>query len=445
MIVENAMSDSENIINTSEVSLDSWSSLTPEEQVVAFQKLSYSEAGDFFLTLSARDQATLLLALPASERRLWMRLLPPDDATDLIQEAPEDERPVFLNFLDEYTRREVLALLAYKEDEAGGLMSPRFARLRPDMTIDEAIAYLRRQAEQVETIHYAYALDSEQRLLGIVPLRRLFSANREQTVREIMRTDFIAASDEMDQEALAKLFSEQHLLAIPVIDNQGKMKGIVTVDDIVNVVTEEASEDIQKIGGMEALDTPYLQTTIREMVKKRGGWLATLFIGEMFTATAMSYFEKEIGRALVLILFVPLIISSGGNSGSQATSLVIRAMALGEVRLRDWWRVVRREVAAGLSLGCILGAIGLMRIIAWQAFADLYGPHYLLVAFTVAFSLVGVVLFGTIAGSMLPFVLSRLGLDPASASAPFVATLVDVTGLVIYFTVASMILRGTLL
>jgi magnesium transporter len=439
------MSDSDNIINTSEVSLDSWGSLTPEEQVIAFQKLSYSEAADFFLTLSARDQAMLLLALPASERRLWMRLLPPDDATDLIQETPEEDRPALLNLLDEYTRREVLALLAYKEDEAGGLMSPRFARLRPDMTIDEAIAYLRRQAEQVETIHYAYALDSEQRLLGIVPLRRLFSANREQTVREVMRTDFIAASDEMDQEALAKLFSEEHLLAIPVVDSQGKMKGIVTVDDIVNVVTEEASEDIQKIGGMEALDTPYLQTTMVEMVKKRGGWLATLFIGEMFTATAMRYFEKEIGRALVLILFVPLIISSGGNSGSQATSLVIRAMALGEVRLRDWWRVVRREIAAGLALGCILGAIGFMRIVAWQAFSDLYGPHYLLVAFTVAFSLIGVVLFGTIAGSMLPFLLSRLGLDPASASAPFVATLVDVTGLVIYFTAASMILRGTLL
>jgi magnesium transporter len=443
--MESAMSESDNIINPIEISLDNWGALTPEEQVIAFQKLSYSEADHFFLALSARDQAILILALSATERRLWMRLLPPDDATDLIQETPEGERPALFNLLDEYTRREVLALLAYKEDEAGGLMSPRFPRLRPDMTIDEAIAYLRRQAEQVETIHYAYALDSEQRLLGIVPLRRLFSANREQTVREVMRTDFIAASDEMDQEALAKLFSEQHLLAIPVIDKEGKMKGIVTVDDIVNVVTEEASEDIQKIGGMEALDTPYLQTSMREMVRKRGGWLATLFVGEMFTATAMSYFEKEIGRALVLILFVPLIISSGGNSGSQATSLVIRAMALGEVRLRDWWRVVRREIGAGLALGCILGAIGLMRIIAWQVFADLYGPHYMLVATTVAFSLIGVVLFGTIAGSMLPFVLSRLGLDPASASAPFVATLVDVTGLVIYFTVASMILRGTLL
>jgi magnesium transporter len=443
--MDSAMSDSDGVINPSEISLDNWSSLTPEEQVIAFQKLPYSEADDFFLTLSARDQAALILALPASERRLWMRLLPPDDATDLIQETPEEERPALLSLLDEYTRREVLALLAYKEDEAGGLMSPRFARLRPDMTIDEAITYLRRQAEQVETIHYAYALDSEQRLLGVVPLRRLFSANREQTVREIMRTDFIAASDEMDQEALAKLFSEEHLLAIPIVDKEGKMKGIVTVDDIVNVVTEEASEDIQKIGGMEALDTPYLQTSLIEMIKKRGGWLSALFIGEMFTATAMGFFEKEIARAVVLALFVPLIISSGGNSGSQATSLVIRAMALGEVRLRDWWRVVRREVAAGLALGCILGLIGLIRILAWQAVRPLYGEHYVLVAFTVAFSLIGVVLFGTVAGSMLPFVLRRLGLDPASASAPFVATLVDVTGLVIYFTVASFILSGTLL
>lgn len=443
--MDSAMSDSDGIINPSEISLDNWSSLTPEEQVIAFQKLPYSEADDFFLALSARDQAALILALPSSERRLWMRLLPPDDATDLIQETPEEERHTLLSLLDEYTRREVLALLAYKEDEAGGLMSPRFARLRPDMTIDEAITYLRRQAEQVETIHYAYALDSEQRLLGVVPLRRLFSANREQTVREIMRTDFIAASDEMDQEALAKLFSEEHLLAIPVVDKDGRMKGIVTVDDIVNVVTEEASEDIQKIGGMEALDTPYLQTSLIEMIKKRGGWLSALFIGEMFTATAMGFFEKEIARAVVLALFVPLIISSGGNSGSQATSLVIRAMALGEVRLRDWWRVVRREVAAGLALGCMLGLIGLIRILAWQAVRPLYGEHYVLVAFTVAFSLIGVVLFGTIAGSMLPFVLHRLGLDPASASAPFVATLVDVTGLVIYFTVASFILSGTLL
>jgi magnesium transporter len=428
-----------------EVSLDYWNTLAPEDRVDIFQKMPNSEKDDFFLALSARDQAALILALPENERRIWLRLLPPDDATDLIQEAPEEERAGLLGLLDDYTRREVVALLAYKEDDAGGLMSPRFARLRPDMTVDEAITYLRKQAQQVETIHYAYALDSEQHLLGVVPLRRLFSAAREQTVREVMRTDFIAASEEMDQEALAKLFSEEHLLAIPIVDAQNRMKGIVTVDDIVNVVTEEASEDIQKIGGMEALESPYLQTPFTEMVKKRGGWLAALFIGEMFTATAMGFFQEEIARAVVLALFIPLIISSGGNSGSQATTLVIRAMALGEVGLRDWWRVVRREMAAGLALGCMLGSIGLIRIIAWQTFRPLYGEHYVLVALTVAGSLIGVVLFGTIAGSMLPFLLRRLGLDPASASAPFVATLVDVTGLVIYFTVASVILSGTLL
>ncbi len=338
-----------------------------------------------------------------------------------------------------------MALLAYAEDDAGGLMSPRFARLRPDMTVDEAVSYLRRQAEQVETIHYAYVLDSEQHLLGVVPLRRLMSAQRDQRVRDIMRTDFIAASEELDQEALAKLFSEEHLFAIPITDKEGRMKGIVTADDIVNVVTEEASEDIQKIGGMEALEGPYLKARFFEMVKKRGGWLAALFIGETLTATAMGYFEAEIARAVVLALFIPLIISSGGNSGSQATTLVIRAMALGEVHLRDWWRVVRREIAAGLALGCMLGSIGLIRILAWQRVWHLYGDHYLLVALTVAASLIGCVLFGTIAGSMLPFVLRRLGLDPASASAPFVATLVDVTGLIIYFTVASLILHGTLL
>jgi magnesium transporter len=438
------MSDS--IVNEQEESsVETWDTLSPEERVKYFHSLPYIERDDFFLALSARDQADLILALREGERRIWMRLLPPDDATDLIQETPEEERPGLLALLDDMARREVVALLAYAEDDAGGLMSPRFARLRPDMTVDEAIAYLRRQAEQVETIHYAYVLDSDQHLLGIAPLRRLMSAQKDQTVRSIMRTDFISASEEMDQEALAKLFSEQHLLAVPIVDKEGRMKGIVTVDDIVNVVAEEASEDIQKIGGMEALEGPYLQAAFTDMVKKRGGWLAALFLGEMLTATAMGYFEEEIARAVVLALFIPLIISSGGNSGSQATTLVIRAMALGEVRLRDWWRVIRRELAAGLVLGCMLGGIGLMRILVWQRVFHPYGMHYLLVAFTVAASLIGVVLFGTVAGSMLPFILRGLGLDPASASAPLVATLVDVTGLVIYFTVASVIMGGTLL
>ena len=440
----------EEVTNELQTSLEMWHTLAPEDRVEIFKQLHYAERDDFFLALSARDQSELIRSLPQNERRIWIRLLPPDDATDLIQETPEEDRHGLLGLLDDYTRREVVALLAYAEDDAGGLMSPRFARLRPDMTVDEAVTYLRRQAEQVETIHYAYVLDSDQKLLGVVPLRRLMSAPRDQRVRDIMRTDFISASEELDQEALAKLFSEEHLFAIPIVDHQGRMKGIVTADDIVNVVTEEASEDIQKIGGMEALDAPYLKVAMTEMVRKRGGWLAALFIGETLTATAMSFFEKELAKAIVLGLFIPLIISSGGNSGSQATTLVIRAMALGEVTLRDWWRVIRREVAAGLTLGCMLGAIGITRILLWQEVAvatgkDLYGQHYLLVAITVGASLVGVVLFGTLAGAMLPFVLRRLGLDPASASAPFVATLVDVTGLIIYFTVASIILRGTLL
>src|SRR6266568_2389454 len=327
---------SDGITNELQSSLDVWHTLTPEERVDAFQQLPYAEKGDFFLALSARDQAELILSLPPGERRIWMRLLPPDDATDLSQETPEEDRAGPLSLLDDFTRREVVALLAYAEDDAGGLMSPRFARLRPDMTGDDAVTYRRRQAEQVETIHYAYVLDSEQHLLGVVPLRRLMSAQRDQRVRDIMRTDYISASEELDQEALAKLFSEEHLFAIPITDKEGRMKGIVTADDIVNVVTEEASEDIQKIGGMEALEGPYLQVGFVEMVKKRGGWLAALFLGEMLTATAMGFFEQEIARAVVLALFIPLIISSGGNSGSQATSLVIRAMALGEVRLRDW-------------------------------------------------------------------------------------------------------------
>jgi magnesium transporter len=315
------------------------------------------------------------------------------------------------------------------------------------MTVDEAISYVRRQATEgrVETIYYAYALDDAQRLLGVVSFRALFSGIRDTRVRDLMHTDFVAATPDMDQEAVANLVRAHHLLAVPVLDDTGRMHGIVTVDDIVDVVQEEASEDIQKVGGMEALDAPYLEIGFWRMVRKRAGWLAILFAGEMLTATAMGHYEEEIARAVVLALFVPLIISSGGNSGSQATTLVIRAMALGEVRMRDWARIVRRESATGLVLGGVLASIGLVRILLWQSLWNSYGEHYLQVGFTVALSLLGVVLFGTLAGSMLPFALRRFGLDPASASAPFVATLVDVTGLVIYFTVGSMMLRGTLL
>lgn len=425
--------------------IKTWPTLNRKERLAVFAEVPRDLADDLFLSLSSRDQLELLLDLPDGERRIWMRLLPPDDAVDLIQAAPESRRALLFDLLDEVTHREVSALLAYKQDQAGGLMSPRFARLRPDMTIDEAIGYLRHQSAQLETIYYSYAVDQEQHLLGVVSFRDLFSADREKTVRDVMRTKFVSASEEMDQEAVARLFAEHHLMAIPILDSQQRIQGIVTVDDIVGVVEREAGEDIQKIGGSEALDQPYLEITFFKMVQKRGGWLAALFLGEMLTATAMGFFEAEIAKAVVLALFIPLIISSGGNSGSQATTLVIRAMALGEVTLGHWWRVVRREFFAGLVLGSMLGLIGLTRILLWQAAAGSYGQHYLLVALTVAFSLVGVVTFGTVAGSMLPFILRRVGVDPASASAPFVATLVDVTGLIIYFSIASVVMRGTLL
>jgi magnesium transporter len=325
-------------------------------------------------------------------------------------------------------------------------MSPNYARLRPEMSVDEAITYLRRQArERLETIYYVYVLDPEQRLLGVVSFRELFFAPPTKTVRDIMHVDVVTAHEELDQEALSRLFQEHNFLAIPVVDDARHVKGIVTVDDIVDVVQEEATEDIQKFGGMEALDAPYLEIGFASMVRKRAGWLSALFIGEMLTATAMGRYESEIARAVVLALFVPLIISSGGNSGSQASTLVVRALALGEVHLRDWWRVVRRELAAGLWLGSILATIGFLRILLWQALFQTYGAHYLLIACTVSSSLIGVVTWGTLAGSMLPLLLRRLGFDPASASAPFVATLVDVSGIMIYFTMASLILGGTLL
>ena len=424
---------------------DVWRLLSSADRLAAFHLVPHEHAEDFFLAMSAAQQAALLVALPAKERRSWLRLLAPDDAADLIQAAPSALRHAFLELLDEPTRNEVSALLAYAEDQAGGLMNPRFARLRPEMSVDEAIAYLRRQTRELETLYYIYVLDTEQRLFGVISLRELFSAPPERTVQEVMHREVVTAHETMDQEALGRLFAMHRLLAIPIVDDQRHVKGIVTMDDIVDVVQEEATEDMQKIGGMEALDAPYLQIGIGHMVRKRGIWLSALFLGEMLTATAMGYFEQEIARAVVLALFVPLIISSGGNSGSQATTLVIRAMALGEVKLGDWWRVVRREALAGVSLGSILGTIGITRIVLWHVAFAAYGEHYLLVALTVGASLIGVVLWGTLAGSMLPFILRRLGFDPASASAPFVATLVDVSGLVIYFTMASVILSGTLL
>lgn len=426
--------------------LEQWPVLSLEDRRHTFHELPRLRCEELFLALSARDQAELIREVSTLEKRSWVRLLAPDDVADLIQELGSDCKSEMLDLLDPQTRREVTALLAYEEDKAGGLMSSRFVRLRPEMSVDEAISYLRIQIkDHFETIYYAFVLDSDQSLLGVVSYRELFLASPQKQIRQIMKSDVIKVSVGMDQEQVAKVFNQANLMAIPVVDEWNHMKGIVTFDDVASVVTQEATEDIQKIGGSEVLDAPYMKTSYLEMLRKRAGWLIVLFVSEMFTATAIGYYQHEIERAIVLTFFIPLIISAGGNSGSQASTLIIRAMALGEVRVRDWWRIMGREIRMGLSLGFILGLVGLIRILAWPSRETLYGEHYALIGFTVAFSVLGCVLWGTIAGSLLPIGLRRIGLDPATASAPFVATLVDVTGIMIYFTVAAVILSGTLL
>ncbi len=423
-----------------------WPILSLDERVQGFRVLPRDEAEALLFGLTDSDLTRLVLALKPSDRRYWIRLLPPDDIADLIQGAPVEEREGLVTLLDERTRHEVNALLAYAEDEAGGLMNPRYARVRPDMTIDEAVSYLRKLARQnLGTFNYAYVLDEQQKLLGVISLRELFASVGDRKVREAMQGDVVTLQENVDQETVSRVFAETDLVAIPVVDAEGRMKGVVTVDDVVDVVQEEATEDIQKFGGMEALEAPYLATGFLEMVRKRGGVLAVLFVGEMLTATAMSQYEDEIAKAVILALFVPLIISSGGNSGSQASTLVIRAMALGEVQLRDVFRVLRREIGAGFAMGLGLALLGFTRVVVWQQLWPMYGEHYLLVASAVGLSLIGVVMLGTVTGGLLPFLLKRVGLDPASSSAPFVATIVDVAGLVIYFTVASIVLRGTML
>ncbi len=421
---------------------DAWPLLDVAERVDGLRALTREDAEDFFAMLPAPAQTQLVLALPRGQRRQWIRLLEPDDVVDVIQQA-ETHREELLDLLDAPTRKEVIGLLAYEEDQAGGLMSPRYARLRAHMTVGEAIAYLQRQArDRVETIYTAYVLDTEQHLLGVVSFRDLLMNPPYKLIADIMETDVQHVTADMDQEAVSQVFAAHDLNVVPVVDAEGRMRGIVTVDDIVDVVQEAATEDAQKFGGVEALDLPYLLSSRREMIRKRGRWLMFLLLGEMLTATALSFFQKDI--IPVLALFLPLIISSGGNSGSQASTLVIRAMALGEVRPRDWWLVMRREIAIGVALGALLGGLAATRVLIWGA-AGAYGAHWVMIGATVATSVTGCVLWGTLAGSMLPFVLRRLGADPANASAPLVATLVDVSGIIIYFTIVQLMLTGVLL
>ena len=371
-----------------------------------------------------------------------------DERTDIIQKMGLHERHRVVPKLSPEIRAELEGLLQYPAHTAGGIMTTEFVRLDPKMTVGEALKHIRSVAREKESIYACYVMASGTgHLLGAVSLRDLVMAELDMSVTEVMRRKPVTVNALDDQEEVAKKIGKYNLLAVPVLEKDGSVVGFVTVDDVIDVLIEEGTEDILRMAAVEpgALDKPYMQMSLPLMIRKRAGWLVVLFLGEMLTATAMGFFEKEIDRAVVLALFVPLIISSGGNCGSQASTLVIRALALGEVALRDWWRVMRREILSGLGLGLILGSIGFLRITVWSAFSHIYGVHWLLVALTVGLALIGIVLWGTLAGSMLPFLLRRLGFDPATSSAPFVATLVDVTGLVIYFSVAVVLLRGTLL
>lgn len=441
------MTNSQEKLSQNVVSLKKlYIALPPVQRPTYFISLERQKAEELFFSLDIEDKAALIKKFSDLDKRWLLRILPPDEVTDILQRLFDKEKKVALELLDEHTRLEVLALLAYREDEAGGLMNPEFLRLRPDLHVGSALSYISIQSKTgLERIYYAYVIDNSGILLGVVSLRQLLVSEPKMKVEDLMKKDLIKIHPNMEQEKVYQLFNETKLIAIPVVDNEGKMKGTVTFDDSIKAEQSKVTEDIQKIGGMQALDTTYLNASWFEMVKKRAGWLVILFISEMLTATAMGFFENEIAKAVVLALFIPLIISSGGNSGSQATTLIIRAMAVGEVKIKDWWRIFLRECSSGLALGVILGSIGFVRIILWPMREKTYGVHFFLIALTVGLSLIGVVMWGALVGSMLPFLLRKLGFDPASASAPFVATLVDVTGIVIYFCMASFVLHGVLL
>jgi len=419
--------------------------LSAEKEAVVFRLLPRDEAAQVFSYLPIERQQELLKAMAHEEVVNILNDMSDDDRTELLEELPAQVTQKLLNALSPEERRRASQLLGYAENSVGRLMTPHFVRVRPNWTVAYALDHIRRYGTDSETMSLVYVIDEKGKLIDDLRIRQILLASPETLISDLMDKRFVALKATDDQEVAVEAFKEADLNALPVTDTEGSLIGIVTVDDIFDVAEEEATEDIQKMGGTEALDEPYMEIGIPTMVRKRATWLIVLFLSEMLTATAMGRFESEIAKAVVLSIFVPLVISSGGNSGSQASTLIIRAMALGEVTLKDWWRVMRREILSGLFLGGILGIIGFIRISTWALVFHSYGEHWLLLALTVGIALVGIVLWGTLSGSMLPFLLRRAGLDPATSSAPFVATLVDVSGLVIYFTVAAIILRGTLL
>ena len=418
----------------------------PVEQLAAlFRVCSHELAAAIFSYMKHEEQRKVLRILNQEQAAALLNALSPDDRTAFLNDLPLEVAMQLLGIMTPAEREVAQALLAYPEHSVGRLMTLDFVAVRPEWSVRQALDYIRTNGYDRETLSVIFVVDDEGRLIDDVRVRRFLLSPLERPVRELLDGNFAMLAPTDDREKALALFKKFDRVALPVTDESKRLIGIVTVDDMLDVSEAEATEDIQKLGGSEALDEPYTTIPLARMVKKRASWLVVLFLGEMLTATAMGYFEDEIARAVVLALFVPLVISSGGNAGSQAATLVIRALALGEFKLRDWWRVMRRELAAGAMLGLLLGVIGFLRIAVWSQFSNIYGPHWVHVGFTVGLSLVGVVLWGSLVGSMLPLGLKRLGFDPATSSAPFVATLVDVTGLIIYFSVAFLVLRGTLL
>ena len=422
----------------------------PREMVAPFlSALPVDRAADVLEYLEEDLRTEVLETMSVRQAAELVTEMTPDDRADVLEDLEEESAEDILSEIPAAERAETEKLLAYEPDSAGGLMTTEFVSVSQDTAVEEALAAVRRiaRSERREAMNMIYTTDTAGRVQGVMSLRDLLAAPEGAKVLDIAWQEVKTVPLTADREEVARLTREYDLVAVPVVDGNGVIQGVVTVDDVIDALVEEHTEDVQRFGGMEALDEPYSQIGFLTAMRKRAPWLAALLIGEMLTTFPMQYFEKELQTAIVLGLFIPLIISSGGNSGSQATSLIIRSLALEEIRLRDWWRIFRREMLFGLSLGVILGSLGMLRVVLWQnlGIAGGYGEHYLLIALTVGIAVLGVVTFGSLAGAMLPFVLKRIGFDPASASAPFVATLVDVTGLTIYFYVALLILRGTLL
>jgi magnesium transporter len=420
--------------------------LPAEDEGVVFRVLPREQAAQVFSYLPLERQEELLHSFSNAEVHSILNGMSPDDRTRLLEEMPHEVTRKLLETLSAEELRYARALLGYPVDTAGRFMTPEYVALRPSMTAAEAVDSIRKYGRGKETVNILYVVDESGKLVDDVRLGSLVMAEPSTRVEEIQDAPLVSIPATADLDTVLATFEKYDRSALPVTDSQGHMLGIITADDVLQLAEQQATEDIQKLGGLEALEAPYLEVDFWSMVRKRGGWLSVLFLGELFTASAMGLFEEELARALVLALFIPLIISSGGNSGSQATSIMIRSLALNEVRLRDWYRVFRREILAGAILGGALGLLGFARVYLWHEMGwAWYGDHHARVGMTVCCALVGVVTWGTITGSMLPFVLRRLGFDPALSSAPFVATLVDVTGLCIYFGVAMLLLRGTLL